>query len=327
MQKRRLGQDGPMVGAIGLGCMSFGGMYGPTDEAESHATLKRALDLGVDHLDTAFIYGEGISETVIGSFMKANPGKFTIATKGGIIIGPPRGVDNSAAYLRTCLETSLKRLGVDHVELYYIHRRDHTVPIEDVVGTLKGFVEEGKIGAIGFSEIAPATLRRAHAVHPVAAVQSEYSLWVRQPELGVLQACEELGTAFVAFSPLGRGIFAREIPDPATFGKGDFRTRNPRFTEPRFSWNRGYVERFQAYAADHGHSPAALAVAWGLAKGEHIHSIPGTRTAAHLEELVAGAAIKLTPADIAEIEAILPPGFADGDRYSDAQYNSVERYC
>ncbi len=327
MHKRRLGQDGPMVGAVGLGCMSFGGMYGPTDEATSHTTLKRALDLGVDHLDTAFIYGEGISESYIGSFLKRNPAKFTIATKGGIVIGPPRGVDNSPAYLRECIETSLTRLGVEHVELYYIHRRDPAIPIEDVMGTLSRFREEGKIGAIGFSEISPASLRRAAAIHPVAAVQSEYSLWTRLPELGLLQACRELGTAFVAFSPVGRGMFARDIPDQSRFAKGDFRFRNPRFVDPNYSYNRAYLERFRDFALGRGWSPAALAIAWTLAQGEHVMPIPGTRTPDHLAELAEGADIALSAADLAEIEAILPIGFAAGDRYSDAQYNNVERYC
>jgi aryl-alcohol dehydrogenase-like predicted oxidoreductase len=327
MQKRKLGQDGPMVGRIGLGCMSFGGMYGPTDEAESHATLKRALDIGVDHLDTAFVYGEGVSETVIGTFLKSNPGTFTIATKGGITFGPPRGVDNSPDYLRSCLETSLRRLGVDHVELYYVHRRAQATPVEETMEALVRFKEEGKIGAIGLSEISPATLRRASAIHPVAAVQNEYSLWTRQPELGLLQACRELGTTFVPFSPVARGMFAREIPDPATFQKFDFRTKNPRFVEPNFSFNVAYVERFRQYALARGHSPAALAVAWLLHRDDACIPIPGTRSADHLAELAEADAIRLSAAEMTEIETILPVGFAAGDRYADAQYNNVERYC
>lgn len=327
MQKRRLGVDGPLVGAIGLGCMSFGGIYGATDEAESRRTLARALDLGVDHLDTANIYGDGVSEEVVGRFIKDHPGRFTIATKAGIRTKPTRSFDNEPAYLRECLEASLRRLGVEHVDLYYIHRREQDRPIEEVVETLVRFKDEGKIGAIGFSEIAPSSLERAHAVHPVAAVQNEYSLWTRLPELGMIQACARLGTTFVAFSPLGRGMFADVLPDPATFPDGDFRRTTPRFLEPNFSRNAAAVARFGAYARDRGWSASSLALAWVLYRGESIMPIPGTRSPQHLEECAAGASIALTPADMAEIEAILPAGFAHGDRYSEAQARGPERYC
>lgn len=330
MQKRQLGTGGPMVSAIGLGCWSFGGAYGPTDEAESHAALAAALDLGIDFLDTANVYGAGVSERVIGSFIRDNPGRFTIATKGGIRRHPEtneRGFDNSPEHLREALETSLRNLGVDHVALYYIHRREAERPIEDVMETLVRFKEEGKIGGIGFSEISPASLRRAHAVHPVTAVQSEYSLWSRMPELGMIQACKELGVAFVPFSPLGRGMFAARTPDPAQFGDGDFRKNNPRFIEPNFSRNVEAIAPFKAFAAEKGTSPATLAMAWVLAQGDHLIPIPGTRTAEHLKEDAAGADLVLSEADLAEIARILPPGFAHGDRYSQAQLFGVERYC
>jgi aryl-alcohol dehydrogenase-like predicted oxidoreductase len=327
MQQRQLGKKGKSVGAVGLGCMSFAGVYGSTDIAESHATLAKALELGVTHLDTALIYGAGLSEQVIGAFIKDHPNRFSIATKGGIRTQPARAFDNSEAYLRECLEGSLRRLGVDHVDLYYVHRRDQRLPIEDVTGTLARFVEEGKIGGIGYSEIAPSSLERAAAVHPVMAVQSEYSLWTRLPELGMLQACKRLGTAFVAFSPVARGMFSRSLPELHSISKEAFRPGNPRFQEPNFSRNIAYFERFNDYAAKKGLSPATLAIAWVLHQGDHIIPIPGTRTAAHLEEDAAAASISLSAQDIAEIEAILPAGFAHGARYSEAQANGPEDYC
>lgn len=326
MQQRKLGADGPLVGAIALGCMSFGGFYGETDEAESHRTLARALDLGVTHLDTSNIYGAGRSEEVIGSFLKGKKGSFTIATKAGIKVGPPRGFDNDPAYLRECLEGSLKRLGIDHVDLFYIHRRDQGIPIEDVVGTLIRFKEEGKIGGIGFSEISPASLERAAAVHPVMAVQSEYSLWTRLPELGLVQACARHGTALVAFSPLARGMFADAMPDPARFHEKDFRRTNPRFIEPNFGLNKEKIALFNAYAHEKGHSPSSLALAWLLARAPHVIPIPGTRSPEHLQQDAAGADIVLTPKDIEEIEAILPVGFAHGARYNNQQSIGAEGY-
>ncbi len=327
MHKRRLGTDGPLVSAIGLGCMSFGGFYGPTDESESHRTLACAADLGIDFLDTANVYGAGRSEEVIGSFLKNNPGRFTIASKGGIDPGPPRSFNNGPDFLRTCLENSLRRLGVEYIELYYIHRREPARPIEEVVETLMRFKQEGKIGGFGFSEISPASLERASAVYPVAAIQSEYSLWSRLPDLGMIQACERAGTAFVAFSPLGRGMFTSALPEPTQFAETDFRKNTPRFVEPNFSLNAKAVGRFSDYARDRGHSPAALALAWVLHRGGHVIPIPGTRSAEHLEEDAKGAEISLSAADLAEIEKILPVGFAHGDRYSEQQSIGPERYC
>lgn len=315
-----------MVGAIGLGCMSFGGIYGSTDKAESFATLQRALDLGVTHLDTAVIYGDGLSEAIIGEFIKDHPGRFTIATKAGIVAGPRRHFNNKPDYLREALEGSLKRLGVDHVELFYLHRRDQEVPIEDAIGTLVRFKEEGKIGGIGLSEIAPSTLERASAVHPVMAVQNEYSLWTRLPELGLLQACERLGTAFVAFSPVGRGILADKVLEPSRFAESDFRRHNPRFQEPNFSANEAKIAKFRELARQRGCSSATLAVAWTLNRGDHIIPIPGTRSAAHIEQDAEAAEMMLTDEEMAEIERILPLGFAHGPRYSDSQAVGPESY-
>jgi len=318
-----------MVSAIGLGCWNFAGAYGPTDISESHATLAKALDLGIDFLDTANVYGSGVSEQVIGSFIKDHPGRFKIATKGGIRRTHDtneRVFDNSPEHLRAALEKSLRDLGVDHVDLYYIHRRDPDRPIEDIMETLIGFKREGKIGGIGFSEIAPYTLRRAHAVHPVTAVQSEYSLWSRTPELGMLQACRELGVAFVPFSPLGRGVFAVKPPDPARFANGDFRNDNPRFSEPNYSNNLKALAPFKAFAVELNATPVELAIAWLLHRDDRLIPIPGTRSATHLEEIVLGEARTLSADELARIDE-LQPGFAHGDRYSQTQMIGAERYC
>ncbi|MCR9126044.1 MAG: aldo/keto reductase [Rhodobacteraceae bacterium] len=330
MKRRRLLQDGHETSEVGLGCMSFAGFYGPTTEAEAHDTLAGALDMGVDFLDTANVYGMGRSEEIIGSFIKGDATRFTIATKGGIWRDPDtgeRGFNNSPEYLRAELEKSLRRLGVEHVALYYIHRRDPRIEIEAVMDTLLTFKAEGKIGGIGFSEISPASLRRAAAVGPVDAVQSEYSLWTRLPELGMLSACAELGVAFVPFSPVGRGIFATRAPDPETFAASDFRTGTPRFSAPNFSANMAYVTRFKAYAADLGTAPITLCMAWCLARGPHLLPIPGTRTRAHLAECAAASDFAMTPEIMAEIERILPVGWAHGDRYTEAQWKGPERYC
>lgn len=330
MQKRKIRQDGKLVSEIGLGCWSFAGSYGATTEAEAHNTLSAAKEMGVDFLDSANVYGMGVSERIIGSFLKGNAAGFTIATKAGIWRDPAtgkRGFNNKADYLRQELEDSLTRLGLEHVDLYYMHRRDQEVPVEAVMETLLGFKAEGKIGGIGFSEISPATLRRAAAVGPVDAVQSEYSLWTRQPEMGMIQTCKELGVAFVPFSPLGRGIFAPTPPDPSTFEDGHFRKGTPRFTEPNFSWNVEQVGRFKSLAQDIGVSPVTLALAWCLSRGEHLVPIPGTRSADHLADCVAAATFNMNNETMAAIEACLPIGWAHGDRYSREQWIGVEGYC
>ena len=324
---RKIGIAGRQVGCIGLGAMSFGGIYGPTTEEESQDCLDAALALGIDHWDVAEIYGDGHSERMIGRFLGATPAPVTIATKAGIYRTPSRHFSNAPDRLRASLEGSLERLGRDRVELFYVHRREADRPVEAVMEFLATLVEEGLIGGIGLSEVAPATLRRAHAVHPVAAVQSEYSLWTRQPELGMVQACAELGVTFVAFSPLGRGVFARRFPDPSAFAKGDIRAGNPRFAEPNYSANRAAIAPFVAWCEARGWSPAAAAVAWTLDRGDHVLPIPGTRTASHLKEIAQAAAIRFTDAERNEIARLLPPGFAHGDRYSDAQLVGIERYC
>ena len=328
MKTRKLGLNGPEVSVIGLGCMSFTGFFGSTNKAESFTCLDSARDHGINFLDTAEMYGKGLSEELIGEYQQSRGHRFSIATKGGIVIGGKRGQnDNSEKALRKALEGSLKRLKVEQVELYYIHRRDWSIEIEDVAATLAKFKSEGKIGGFGFSEIAPSSLRRAHAVHPVTAVQNEYSLWTRYPELGMLQTCRELGVAFVPFSPLARGMLSDTFPVPENFEETDFRKNMPRFMEPNFSANCKLISAFRDFAHSRGWSTTKAALAWGLEQGEHLLPIPGTRSAAHLQEWVGAAEINFNDEDRAEIERILPVGFAHGDRYSDEQIVGVERYC
>jgi aryl-alcohol dehydrogenase-like predicted oxidoreductase len=326
MKRRTLGRGGPSVGAIGFGAMSFGGLFGQTDDDTSLACLDAALAAGIDFWDTANIYGMGISERIIGDYLKARRPDIVLATKCGIVPGTPRRFDNSADHIRAELETSLGKLNRDKVELYYIHRREAERPIEDVIETMATLIAEGLIDGYGLSEVAPSTIRRAHAVHPCRAVQNEYSLWTRQPELGVLQTCAELGIAFVAFSPLARGMLGDPPVDPAKMHAGDWRRENPRFTEPNHSANRAAIDGFRAFAHARGWTTAAAALAWTLQQGDHILPIPGTRTGAHLGDWIGADAITFTQADQAEIARLLPVGFAHGDRYSDAQMVSVERY-
>lgn len=333
MKLRRLGQGGPLVHPIGIGAMSFTDFYGDTTQAESHAVLDLAMEVGLNHIDTANIYGMGTSERVIGAYLKdrAN-GKdfFKIATKGSITRnpdGPGNIFDNSLDHLQTELENSLKRLGVDCVDLYYVHRRDQSVPIEEVTGTLAKLVASGKTKSIGFSEIAPTSLRKAHAVHPIAAVQSEYSLSTRSPEMGLVQTCAELGVALVAFSPVGRSLLT---DNPLSFEAAQdlaFLTNNPRFMEPNYSANIAVVSKFRSLALDLGMSTAGLAIAWLLAQGEHVIPIPGTRSVAHFKELLEAADRALSCEELDAIEAVLPIGWAHGERYSLAQWVGPEKYC
>ena len=330
MKKRRLLQSGKLVSEIGLGCMSFAGFYGPTDEKEAHNTLNTALDYGIDFLDTANIYGMGVSETMIGNYIKNNGNPFVIATKASISRDPEtneRTFDNSSQHLETELNKSLERLGVDNVDLFYIHRRDPRIPIEDVMETLLKFKKEGKIGGIGFSEISPSSLRRASEVGLVDAIQSEYSLWTRSAELGLIQTCQKLEVSFIPFSPLGRGIFSTTPPDPSTFGKLDFRKNNPRFLQPNFNENLNLLAPFKQLCAELGVSPSTLAIAWTLKQGEHMLPIPGTRSRNHLIELALGSEFDLTEEISDQIDHLLPIGWAHGERYSDDQWIGIEKFC
>jgi aryl-alcohol dehydrogenase-like predicted oxidoreductase len=327
MQHRKLGTNGPNVSAIGLGCMSFAGAFGETDEATSHRCLDAAIDHGINFLDTANIYGMGRSENVLGTWLAEGKRDVVIASKVGIQRDPDRPVNNDPSYIRAELDGTLQRLGVDYIDLYYLHRRDETVPLEDAIGTLVDLMNEGKIGGYGLSEVAPYNLRRAQDIYPCLAVQSEYSLWTRQPELGMIQTCRELGVAFVPFSPLARGVFSQNYPDIQAMAKTDFRAAIPRFQPDNYARNITIIDRFKTYAADRGVTVSALAMAWVLNRGDHLIPIPGTRTDEHLTEWAKADQITLGQSDMDEIEAILPVGFAYGDRYSHAQSRTAERYC
>lgn len=332
MRTRKLGNDGPSVGAVGYGAMSFSDMYGPTNETESHAILDACRDTGVTHIDTANVYGMGKSETAIGSYLKANPGardEFIIATKATITRDADgnRIFDNSAAHLEAELDASLRRLRVECVDLFYAHRRDPRITPEETAANLGRLVEKGKTRAIGLSEVSPSTLRRAMKIHPIAAVQSEYSLSTRFPELGLIQTCAELGVAFVAFSPVGRSLLTDSPIPPERIPHLPFLAENPRFMEPNFAENLRITDGFRSLAKDMGISAAGLAIAWLLEQGDHVIPIPGTRSVDHFRECVSGADLELTKSDLERIETILPVGWANGDRYSEAQWIGPERYC
>lgn len=327
MKMKTLGGSGIKISAIGLGCMSFGRAMGDCSEAESHATLDAAWDAGINFLDVANVYGPHISEQVMGTWIASRKHHPVIATKAGIQRDKNRPVNNDPAYLEAELDGSLDRLGVDCVDLFYIHRHEQAVPIEDVAGFMGGLIAKGKIKSWGMSEVSPTTLRRAHAVTPVSAVQNEYSLWTRQPELGLLQDCAKLGVTFVAFSPLARGVFGRDMIDPASPAFGPFRAEMPRFHAPNWGQNVEIAKRFHALARDHGHTAPALALAWTMAQGNHIVPIPGTRSIDHLNDWAKADEIDITPHLAAQIDTVLPIGWAWGDRYSVAQSSTAERYC
>lgn len=317
---------------FGVGAMSFGNFYGPTTEANSHAILDAAMEQGVSHIDTSNVYAMGGSETAIGTFFNArgNAAKdhFHIATKAGITRDADgnRVFRNDLEHLESELDQSLARMGVEAVDLMYIHRRQADMPIEDATGALARLVEKGKAKSIGFSEIAPSSLRRAAKTHPIAAVQSEYSLSTRAPELGLIQTCAELGTALVAFSPVGRSLLTDTPLSAEVIPTLPFLSSNPRFLAPNYAENIRITDAFRALAKDMGEPTAALAIAWLLHQGDHVVPIPGTRSVAHFNDLVRGTQIKLTSEDLSRIDTILPVGWAYGDRYADAQWVGPERY-
>lgn len=327
MEMRRLGSFGPLVSSVSLGAMAISGTYGPSNETETMRLLARAVELGINHFDTGDIYGMGLSEELIGRFLRETKARIVVATKAGIRFVPATGerrIDNSPAYLRSALEKSLKRLGREQVELFYVNRREPDRPIEEVMETLVQLKREGKIGAIGLSEVSPETLRRANKVHRIAAVQSEYSLWSREVEQLLLATCNELGVSFVAFSPLGRGMLSGAAIDPNQFHAGDFRRLNPRFQEPAYSRNREALADFLALCKRMGHTPPEVALAWVLSAGRHVIAIPGTRNAEHLEINARAARIYLTNNERATISAVFPPGFPWGERFSPVQAIGVE---
>lgn len=329
MERRALGTGGLTVSAMGLGCMGMSEFYGPADKAESIATIHRALDLGIDLLDTSDIYGLGHNETLVGKAIRDRRDRVVLATKFGLIRGEDgswRGVDGKPSYARAACEASLKRLGVDFIDLYYLHRVDPDTRIEDTVGAMAELVREGKVRFLGLSESAAGTIRRAQAVHPIAAVQSEYSLWTRDPEEnGALAACRELGIGFVPFSPLGRGFFAGRVKSGADLFEKDFRRTSPRFEEGNLERNVELLRAFEAVARDKGCSPAQLALAWVLSRGRDIVPIPGTKRRDRLEENVSALSVALSTGDIARIDAAVPPAAVAGMRYPAESMKTVNR--
>lgn len=327
MQERTLGRTGPTVSAIGLGCMGMSDFYGDRDDAESIATVHRALDLGVTLLDTADMYGPYTNEQLVGRAIRDRRHTVFLATKFGIVRDPAnpakRGINGRPEYVRASVEGSLARLGVDHIDLYYQHRIDRSTPIEETMGALADLVAAGKIRYIGLSEASPATLERACAVHQVTALQSEYSLWSREPEQDVLAACRRLGVGFVAYSPLGRGFLTGAFRTPDDFAADDYRRHSPRFQGENFARNLELVARVTDIAARIGCTPGQLALAWVLAQGNDIVPIPGTKRRTWLDENVAAASITLTASQLAELEAVFPTGAAAGLRYPEAMMGSV----
>jgi len=320
MKTRRLGANGPTVSAIGLGCMGMSEFYGRRDEMESLATIDRALELGVDLLDTSDIYGPHTNEGLVGKAIKGRRGKFFVATKFGIVRDPAnperRGIDGSPAYVRSSVEGSLRRLGIETIDLYYQHRVDPKTPIEETVGAMSRLVEEGKVRFLGLSEAAPATVERAHRVHPITALQTEYSLWSRDPEPELLPTCRRLGIAFVAYSPLGRGFLTGKFKSPADFAQDDYRPSTPRFKGENFARNLELVEKVKQLAAEAGITAGQLALAWVLAQGEDIVPIPGTKHRKYIEENAAAVDLNLAPDLVQRLQDIFPPDAVAGERYA-----------
>lgn len=329
MERRRLGRGGPEVSAMGLGCMGMSEFYGPADREESVATIHLALDLGIDFLDTSDIYGLGHNEELVGEAIRGRRDKVFLATKFGLLRGADgswKGVSGKPEYVRSACESSLRRLRVDVIDLYYQHRVDPDTPIEETVGAMAELVREGKVRYLGLSESSAATIRRANPVHPIAAVQSEYSLWTRDPEEnGALAACRELGIAFVPFSPLGRGFFAGRVKSKTDLFEKDFRHGSPRFQEGNLERNLELYKAFEGIARQKGCTPAQLALAWVLSRGCDIIPIPGTKRRERLAENAAALGVSLATDDFARIEAAVPPSAVSGMRYPAESMKSVNR--
>jgi aryl-alcohol dehydrogenase-like predicted oxidoreductase len=320
MEQRRLGNQGLTVSKLGLGCMGMSEFYGEGDDSESIRVIQRALDLGVNFLDTADMYGPFTNEKLVGRAIEGRRDDVVLATKFGNVRGPNGerlGVRGDAEYVREACDASLERLGVDHIDLYYQHRVDANTPIEETVGAMKELVEAGKVRYLGLSEAAPGTIRRAHEVHPISALQTEYSLWSRDPEDEILPTVRELGIGFVPYSPLGRGFLSGEIKSIEDLAEDDFRRSNPRFQGENFQRNLDLVDRVKEIAAEKGVTGAQLALAWLLHQGEDIAPIPGTKRVKYLEQNVAAAEIQLSDEELAGIDEAAPAGAAAGDRYPD----------
>ena len=327
MQTRKLGRDGPAVSALGLGCMGMSEFYGSRNDNESLATLTYALDLGVNFLDTADMYGPYTNEELLGRALRGRRKDAFLATKFGFVrdAGNPgaRAVDGRPQRVREACEGSLKRLQVEFIDLYYLHRVDPQVAVEDTVGAMAQLVREGKVRYLGLSEVSAPTLERAHKVHPITALQSEYSLWTRDPEGEVLEMCERLGVGFVPYSPLGRGFLTGSITSPDDFDADDYRRLTPRFQGENFGRNLALVEKVRTLAHDKGCTPAQLALAWVLAQGEHIVPIPGTRRIRNLDDNLGALKVKLSAVDLATIEAVFPASRVAGARYNEVMMKLV----
>jgi aryl-alcohol dehydrogenase-like predicted oxidoreductase len=330
MNRRTLGAGGPEVAEIGLGCMGMSAFYGAGDEQESTRTIQRALDLGCNFLDTSDMYGPHTNERLVGAAIAGRREEVFLATKFGIKIepgdaggAPKRSIDGRPEYVRSACEGSLQRLGVEHIDLYYQHRVDPSTPIEETVGAMAELVAQGKVRHLGLSEASAETIRRAHAVHPIAAVQSEYSLWTRDVEAEILPTLQELGIALVAYSPLGRGFLSGRFSSPEELDEGDFRRFGPRFTGENLQHNLKLAERVKELAAEKGVTPGQLALAWVLHRGEHVVPIPGTKRVAYLEENLAAADVALSEQEVSHIAEAVPA--ASGDRYDAAGMQTVNR--
>ncbi len=326
MKMRKLGNSGLDVSAMGLGCMGMSEFYGAADDKKSIATIHRALEMGVNFLDTADMYGVGKNEELIGRAMRQRRGQVILATKFGNVRGPNGeflGVNGRPEYVKQACEASLRRLGVTHVDLYYQHRVDPNTPIEDTVGAMAELVQQGKVRFLGLSEAAPATIHRAAAVHPIAALQSEYSLWSRDPEVAILETCRQLGIGFVAYSPLGRGFLTGRFISIEDIPPDDWRRRHPRFEGVNFERNLHLAEAVKRLAEDIGCTPAQAALAWVLAQGEDIVPIPGTKHTTYLEDNLGALSVSLTPEQCSRLDAVFPLGVTIGARYHEQGMRAV----
>ena len=329
MRQRKLGRGGPLVSAIGLGCMGMSDFYAGRDDAESLLTLERALDLGITFFDTADVYGPHTNEELLGRFLRGQRGRVVLATKFGLVrdagTAQFRGVCGKPDYVRQACEGSLRRLGVDVIDLYYLHRVDPETPIEETIGAMAELVRAGKVRYLGLSEASAETIRRAHAAYPITAVQSEYSLWTRDPENGVLKTCRELGIGFVPYSPLGRGFLTGQITRFEDLAEDDYRRQSPRFQGENFQRNLDLVQRVSEIAREKHCSPAQLAVSWVLAQGEDIVPIPGTKRRKYLQENVGALDVSLTSADLTRIGEVAPKDAFAGPRYPEGPMKMVNR--
>jgi aryl-alcohol dehydrogenase-like predicted oxidoreductase len=324
LPQRALGKSGINVSAIGLGCMSFSGVYGPSEDAAAIALINQALDAGITMLDSSDAYGKGQNETLVGNAIKSRRAGVVLATKFGNLGGAGgKYADGRPEFVVSSCEASLKRLGVDVIDLYYAHRIDPTVPIEDTVGAMAKLVRQGKVRALGLSEAAPKTIARAHKVHPIAAVQNEFSLLYREQADDTRKTTRELGISFVAYAPLGRGLLTSDIADPATLSEGDTRKRQPRYAGDNLAHNRALAQKVEAIAKRKGCTPAQLALAWVLAQGSDVIPIPGTKQMKRVTENIGALSVKLSDAELAEITSAVPAGAVKGTRYPEAQMSSL----